>query len=171
MFSFLSLLVEDGLFESVKVNFQIVGHTHGDIDRYFSVLSRAKKRCEWVGSALSLHSLYYTCHEEESQQPRFNSMIDVVYDYVSALKPFINKDIKYISIPHCFVFTKVLSKCIMQYRLYFDSEYFPKMPKIVQHVDAIFSNACSVTCGPAPIFNGYPVSSIYSKLIIRYLFS
>ena len=131
MFTFLSLLIEDCIFERIRVNFQIVGHTHGDIDRYFSVLSRAKKDCESVGSVLSLHSLYTTCHTSENQRPSHNRQIDVVHDFVSALKPFINKTIKYISIPHCFFFSRVLTKCVMQYKLFSDSQLFPEMPKDV----------------------------------------
>ena len=41
--AFLSLLTARGVFEEIQVDFLLVGHTHEDIDVYFSHLSKAFK--------------------------------------------------------------------------------------------------------------------------------
>lgn len=50
MFFYLSLLVEEGHFTQICVNFLIVGHTHSSIDQFFSVLSRKIKAQRFVGT-------------------------------------------------------------------------------------------------------------------------
>ncbi len=44
VFSVLSYLVAMGVFKKIKVNFLVVGHTHEDIDQYFSVVSKGLVR-------------------------------------------------------------------------------------------------------------------------------
>ena len=44
VFSFLAYLVTMGVFKKIKVNFLLVGHTHEDIDQYFSVVSKGLVR-------------------------------------------------------------------------------------------------------------------------------
>ena len=41
--AFLSLLTARGVFKEIQVGFLLVGHTHEDIDAYFSHLSKALK--------------------------------------------------------------------------------------------------------------------------------
>ena len=53
MFAYLSLLVEQGHFDEIQVNFLIVGHTHTTIDQYFSVITKQLYE-KFVGSPLSL---------------------------------------------------------------------------------------------------------------------
>ena len=57
MFTYVSMLVDQGIFDTVDIFFLIVGHTHASIDQYFSVLARQIQECEFIGSPLSLHSL------------------------------------------------------------------------------------------------------------------
>ena len=40
VFGYLSMLVKQGVFRKVKVNFLLVGHTHDHIDQMFSTFSR-----------------------------------------------------------------------------------------------------------------------------------
>ena len=40
--------METGLLDEIYINFLIVGHTHISIDQYFSVLSRAINRAEFI---------------------------------------------------------------------------------------------------------------------------
>ena len=40
VFGYLSMLVKQGVFRKVKVNFLLVGHTHDHIDQTFSTFSR-----------------------------------------------------------------------------------------------------------------------------------
>jgi hypothetical protein len=42
--AFLAYLIEQKIFHKIKVSYLIVGHTHEDIDAFFSVLSRYFKR-------------------------------------------------------------------------------------------------------------------------------
>ena len=44
MFSFLTDLVRRGIFSKVKAGFLMVGHTHEDIDQFFSVISKHLKQ-------------------------------------------------------------------------------------------------------------------------------
>lgn len=39
-FGFAAQLIEEGVFDEVNMNFLIVGHTHEDVDQYFSVISQ-----------------------------------------------------------------------------------------------------------------------------------
>jgi hypothetical protein len=41
--AFLSLLTAQGVFKEIQVDFLLVGHTHEDIDAYFSHLSKSLK--------------------------------------------------------------------------------------------------------------------------------
>ena len=66
MFFYLSLLVEEEHFETIHVNFLIVGHTHSSIDQFFSVLSAHIKSQPFIGTHLIdintppyLHSTYF----------------------------------------------------------------------------------------------------------------
>ena len=45
VFSYLSMLVERGIFKKIKVNFLLVGHTHDHIDQMFSRFSKKFARC------------------------------------------------------------------------------------------------------------------------------
>ena len=65
MFSFLSYLVQVGIFQEILVSFLIVGHTHEDIDQHFSVISRELRRknavtpSEWDGL---IHGAFQDAH-------------------------------------------------------------------------------------------------------------
>jgi len=41
--AFLSLLIAQGVFKEIQVNFLLVGYTHKDIDAYFNHLSKSLK--------------------------------------------------------------------------------------------------------------------------------
>lgn len=96
LFSYLSLLVEMGHFRTIEVYFLIVGHTHSSIDQYFSVLSTAIKSAQFIGSPLALHELFRrACSgNSEAVSPYIVRSIDVYYDWVTLLKPYINSSIK-----------------------------------------------------------------------------
>ncbi len=91
MFSYASALVELGYFEAIDMNFLIVGHTHhSSIDQYFSVLSKAIKSAEFIGSPISLQALCIQAHKDRSR-PSVNRQLDVCYNLVDAMKPYIKQ--------------------------------------------------------------------------------
>ena len=120
MFAFCSLQVEQDIFEEVYVNFLIVGHTHGCLDRYYSQLSNYIHNSKFIGSPLSLQSLFETAplNSTNSIKPDINRQIRAFYDYKKFLRPVINTNIKNYQIPHCFRFLKIFDRCYMQYKLY-----------------------------------------------------
>jgi hypothetical protein len=56
--AFCSLLTARGIFKEVTMGFLVVGHTHEDIDAYFSYLSKLlKQKNTYVLADLGLHGL------------------------------------------------------------------------------------------------------------------
>lgn len=54
MMAYLSHLVECGEMDSIFMFFLMVGHTHASIDQYFSVLSHAINKTEFIGTVTTL---------------------------------------------------------------------------------------------------------------------
>ena len=134
VFSYLSLLVQEGHFKIIEVFFLIVGHTHSSIDQYFSVLSRAIWRCHFLGSPVSLEALLtgesvegsmsgksWTTSEDHERKLKSKPLIvrklSVVFQMKEALlQPLINTKLHYYSIPHVFRFEMYQGVCAMQYK-------------------------------------------------------
>ena len=100
MFTYLSLLVERFDFESIRVNFLIVGHTHCIVDQYFSTLSQKIRDCEFIGTPMALKHLFDIKNDSKSvyKPPLINRQLDVFYDIWTPLDPYINKKIKFYQI-------------------------------------------------------------------------
>lgn len=83
------MLVEMGRFSEVYMNYLIVGHTHSLIDQFFSILSKAIDSVDFIGSPLGLCTLL---KQHQTAGPRISIIrqISVVYDFVSAITPFLN---------------------------------------------------------------------------------
>jgi hypothetical protein len=96
MFAYFSLLVEQFVFDTIHVNFLIVGHTHSSIDQYFSVLTGTIRKTQFIASPLSLMELLKIAHTVENidKRPSIVRQIEVYYDFVSAVKPYIPSVIK-----------------------------------------------------------------------------
>jgi hypothetical protein len=126
------MLVEMGTLEQIEVNFLIVGHTHTNLDQYYSVLSTAIGKTDFIGSPLALWNLFQTAHSEGkiSMRPVIQKQIIVYYDMVKALTPYINKNIKFYQVPHVFRIKRVYGKAIMQYKLFSTNMvYLPLEPE------------------------------------------
>ena len=105
----MSLLVEAGYFTSLELFFLIAGHTHNPVDGWFSVLGRAIKDTDFIGSILAMQELfkYATIADEESDtQQRECAVVElkVYHDYNKFLRPVLNKEIKNYGLPHRFIF-------------------------------------------------------------------
>ena len=64
---FMSQLVEEMYFDKIEVFFLIVGHTHNLLDQWFSVLGKAVKGADFIGSPLALHQLYKRAHRQAGE--------------------------------------------------------------------------------------------------------
>ena len=96
MFSYFSLLVEGFIFDTIHVNFLIVGHTHSSIDQYFGVLTGAIKNAQFIASPLSLMELLKLAHNVDSiaRRPSVVRQILVYYDFKTAITPYLSTKIK-----------------------------------------------------------------------------
>ncbi len=92
MMAYLSLLVESGEFDEIHMNYLIVGHTHSLIDQFFSVLSKAIKMANFIGSPLALRDLFL--QKVGSSRIAVIRQISVFYDFPNAINPFLNTSIK-----------------------------------------------------------------------------
>jgi len=68
MFAYFAALLEEHIFEEIRVNFLIVGHTHSNLDQSFSVYSKKIRACEFIGSVPALDELYHVAHKREYLQ-------------------------------------------------------------------------------------------------------
>ncbi|XP_068753053.1 uncharacterized protein [Montipora capricornis] len=94
---FLAVLVKRQIFKKVKINFLMVGHTHEDIDQFFSKIaaSIAKKNIRTLRELMELVDEAYTpCPHVE--------FVDVIYDVKSWLREA-KAELHNITNPHCFV--------------------------------------------------------------------
>jgi hypothetical protein len=133
MFTWLSLLVENNIFDEIEVNFLIVGHTHASIDQFFSVLAKAIERTKFICSPLGIEDVIRKAFSEAcGREVVVIRRISVYYNYTEALHPLVNTSIKYFGVPHNFRFHRVCGRCIMQYRLYSTNKtWLPQPTKFV----------------------------------------
>jgi hypothetical protein len=134
MFTYLSLLIEEGFFDTIQVNFLIVGHTHTTIDQYFSSVSKSLSKCSFIGSPMSFRNMLNSVSDSP---PMINRKLVVFYDYKSWLTPIINKALKWYSLPHVFLFSRhPLGRCFCQHKPFSTSpKFLPEQPE----------NSCSST--------------------------
>ena len=90
MTGYLTLLNQSGNFDTIQINFLIVGHTHGPIDQYFSVLTNKLWDTYFVGSPMALQCLFMEC-----ESPSVSRQLHVHYDYKLWMEPYINKNQTY----------------------------------------------------------------------------
>ena len=146
MFTYLSILVQEFYFDSIQVNFLIVGHTHACIDQYFSCLSDVIYSRSFIGSPLALRNLFDT-ELASKTKPAINKTIHVYYDYKSWLDQVINQSIKYYQIPQVFVFTRKNFIACCQYKfLSTDQDFLPRPPQDLKDIITI-DNLDSVSEG------------------------
>lgn len=137
--------MEEGIFDKVEIYFLIVGHTHASIDQYFSVLANQINRSDFIGSPLALEHLFATIdsynvnpsgtswkrqgNRKQKSLPLAVQKLSVIFDIKTALLKLTNPNVKYYSIPHCFLFHRINSVSIMQYKVFSSGEWLPKFPE------------------------------------------
>ena len=118
-------LVEDGMFESVQINYLMVGHTHEDIDQWFSVFSKAIHR-EDIWTVSQMFNLLQTVSENDEINP------DMVYcssrhDFKRWLDPCVDPELSGYCrdpAPHEFKFAKIGGRVLMRYKPWSRSETY-----------------------------------------------
>ena len=128
VFSYQSLLIEKAFFDFIKVNFLIVGHTHGYIDQYFSTRSRLRDQTTFIGSPLSLWNTF------NDDQCSISKEITIIYNWKSWFHPVINNKLKFYQLPHVFKFRRhaTFNRCICQYKPFSSSpNYLPIEPSVI----------------------------------------
>lgn len=100
---FLSLLVEIGIFDKIKLSFLMVGHTHNDVDQFFSLLLRLS-----VDKGLEIMTLddMHTFFRSLLKGKALVEHIDEILDYKSWLIPLKASSIQNISRPRQFRFKR-----------------------------------------------------------------
>lgn len=128
MYGYLSLLNYLGHFDTIQINYLIVGHTHGPIDQYFSVLSYKLYAQSFVGSPMALQCLFSEC-----ENPQIIRQIWVHRDWKSWLLPCLNTHLKLISLPHVILFTLELGISILQHKAFSSKpDFLPLKPHGIQ---------------------------------------
>jgi hypothetical protein len=132
MLAYLSVLVELNYFDTIYLNFLIVGHTHGPDDQLFSVISKKVLSARFIGSPMAMEALIKTAHKRSEDRPYLVKRIKVAHDIKTAMDPFINNAIHRYQFPHCFLFERVEGKAIMRYKLFSTyDEWLPKKPSSI----------------------------------------
>jgi len=84
VFGYLSMLVERGVFDEIDVNFLPVGHTHEDIDQFFSVLTR-KLRYKDAYTFEDWKEIIYDAFSNAEEKVTSVQLVCALHDYVSWL--------------------------------------------------------------------------------------
>lgn len=130
MFCYLSMLVEERRFESIQVNFLIVGHTHSKVDQYFSTMSKLIKAQSFIATPPAFRFLLGTMIGQRPLRPP--RQIDILYDYVQQFAAHRYK-YSFYTTPHEFRFQLRGGKCTMVYKMFSDREqYLPREPEVVK---------------------------------------
>ena len=100
----LAALVAADVFDSIQMNFLLVGHTHCDIDQVFSVIARALRQSSSVSTLPELHGVITGCMQ--GTKALHVEHLEDICDW----KPWLNSIMRKISkhsVPRSFLFRKV----------------------------------------------------------------
>ncbi|KAL3687469.1 hypothetical protein R1sor_013778 [Riccia sorocarpa] len=117
--AFLSELVIRGVFKTVIVSFLIVGHTHEDVDAFFSKINRVLSG-KHVSSISQLLAEVHGAEEKKS----LHRFITEVADYKSHAKSY-HQSFTGIRDPVVFKFTMMDNRPIYQYQLKYGDPWLP----------------------------------------------
>ncbi len=140
----------------------IVGHTHNILDQWFSVLAKAIKGADFVGSVLALHAIYRLAHSEEEadKRPRHIYQLQTYHDWRRFYNPVRNTEIRNYGIPHRFKLTldDLLKVAKMEYMMMSPPQGFKHMekwqPSVISTDRKSTSTNGSIPLTPLGIFDG-----------------
>ncbi|KAL3675770.1 hypothetical protein R1sor_025718 [Riccia sorocarpa] len=130
LMAFFSELVARGVFKTMFMYFLIVGHTHEDVDAFFSKVNRAVS-FQHISSIPQLMAAVMEA-EEKKALPRF---ITEVADYKAHALPY-RKPIKGVSQPVAFKFYMQDNKPMYQYQKTYGGPWAPTSEDIVSYLNA-----------------------------------
>lgn len=108
--SFLHLLVDKGVFDKIKLGFLPVGHTHDDVDQFFSKINAVLLRT----NIFTIDDLHDTVRKSFLPVP-VCSHIETMGMFAPWLEQYIENQWKGISKPHCFLFKRTASGRVGHY--------------------------------------------------------
>ena len=152
LFAFLNDLVHRNIFAEVHAGFLMVGHTHEDIDQFFSTISSWLKKfdtiCPDVPSFIQAIGNAFTNSEKmKSQKPAVIQLnASMIHDYDIHYEPHINKELAHHSQPHQFRFKKFDGIVLCHYKMWaVDAEYLPKQTSTVEQQAAASFSDCLIS--------------------------
>ena len=138
--AFIAYLVESGVFQKIKVSYLIVGHTHEDVDQYFSCISRyIRKTLKQLLSVECLINALKSCFKTPGCIPKYVEQVNCCYDTRILEDKFLDKHLARFDLNECtgdkthylVMRRDEQGKAVMQYKLkrYSDALY-PRMYNI-----------------------------------------
>ena len=121
LFGFLSDLVGRGVFEEIHTGFLMVGHTHEDIDQFFSVISAWLRKWETICPDIeALENAIIAAFSSKSKPPPKIIRLHApqIFDYDSFYIPQLNEKLAYHSVPHQFRFKSVNGTVLCHYKMW-----------------------------------------------------
>ena len=121
LFAFLSDLVERKVFDKVYAGFLMVGHTHEDIDQFFSVIASWLKKFETICPDIeSLKQAIKAAFLSKGKDPPTVAHLHApeVYDYDSFYLPSLNPKLAHHSLPHQFRFQCFENAVLCHYKMW-----------------------------------------------------
>ena len=99
--TFLALLLKLGMFRKIKLNFDLVGHTHEDVDQMFEALSQRLHR-KTIGTVEKLMDLLKDGYKNNNMNvPFYAERLNAVGGYKKWIMPF-ERGMHNHTLPHCF---------------------------------------------------------------------
>ena len=113
MFAFLADLVRRRVFHKIKAGFLMVGHTHEDIDQFFSVISQHLKQLHVIcPDQPSLLKEIQNAFKDMSEKPEVIVLSAFqIFDYIKFYDPVLDKALAYYQQPHQFCFKVMKDSC------------------------------------------------------------
>ena len=132
LFGFISHLVSKGVFAEAYIGFLMVGHTHEDIDQFFSIISAHLRKLETIcpdfqSLETEIANSFLQSKKNKSQLPNIRRLCAVeIFDYDRYYLPHINAMLAHHSIPHQFRFQKIGTVVLCHYKMWsVDVEWLP----------------------------------------------
>ena len=123
LFSFVSHLVSKEVFAEAYIGFLMVGHTHEDIDQFFSIIAAHLRKLETIcpdleSLELEIENAFLLSTKNKHQLPTIQKIGAVaIFNYDEYYLPHVNDKLAYHSVPHQFRFQKHDRDVLCHYKM------------------------------------------------------